>query len=900
MPRHRAQLLAVALFAACASSPPPKYELKLPERHARLPNGMRVILLPDPTTSLVEVDVRYEVGSAEDPDGKAGLAHLVEHLMFDQHPAGPDKPGLGALLREHSLAFNALTNADSTHYFTIARADELPNLIAIEAARLATGCETIDEKNFAREREVVRNEIRQREGTAQAQVWNQVLAAAYPPGHPYRHPTGGDDAQLASMALDDACHFFNDYYVPERATVIIAGNVTEDAARAAIDQYLASLPPRTGKPLVPITAPPLVKKTITIEAAVERPEVFAVWALPPHYTREDTALIYTVGSIAGRTGGYARELGGPRAPALALGIEVSDNEDAYYYKDTDSIIGVIERRAGYANWYLGEDTDLDRVKTMSVGFLTMAMESLTARTLTFADFAQFDAQGKYFAGELERARALDMSEVKSIVGRVLDTDHMVTVVVKPKPGAGGYARAESGFASPSDVSEEFPVDRSDAAYPIAVPADVGPLATARRFVLPNGLHVVLLPSEQPMPVMTASLVFRAGGAYDPPDKAGRAELAAEEMRAPGATTKYRRGDVFGEFGMSFSVMTRSDFVVYTIRSLNIYQELLLHGLGKMFVSPMVPRFNFNGLAKTRERTLKRRSVRVPELANKRWVEAVYGKDHPYARSVMVTPQTLRNMENDDLRAFVTKHYVASNATLVVTGRFDPAAAERDIREHFGTWDAGEPTPPIAEPAAGNGPTAVAIEGEDASVLQIGIAYPSAKGIDADQASRLVLARIISHRVDAVRGKLGASYGVSASYTRNVGPSVYEIQGAVDAERGAEALTAIRGSLDALRRGEGFLEDFVRARRAVLHDLLVDPNDSGSLAAELVEMAEFGEPPTGIDDLRRAVGTLTPKAVLALVNSELRPQAETLVAVGPHAKVQKMLEGADITKVTYEK
>jgi predicted Zn-dependent peptidase len=118
----RAHVLVAAAAVACGPPPAPKYAIHMPERHARLDerharldNGMRVVLLPDASVALVEVDVRYEVGSKEDPPGRAGLAHLVEHLMFQQRQAGPDKPPLGAALRTSSLYHNAFTTWDGTH-----------------------------------------------------------------------------------------------------------------------------------------------------------------------------------------------------------------------------------------------------------------------------------------------------------------------------------------------------------------------------------------------------------------------------------------------------------------------------------------------------------------------------------------------------------------------------------------------------------------------------------------------------------------------------------------------------------------------------------------------------------------------------------------------------------------
>src|SRR5215470_14673646 len=183
------RVVVVAALAACAGAQ--KRDIAFPEQHSRLTNGATVIVLPDATTDLVEVDVRYAVGAREDPPGKAGLAHLVEHLMFEQHQAGAGRPPIGTLLRDLSVYVNAFTNWDSTHYQTLAPAERMEDLVALEVARMQTGCATIDGDTFSREREVVRNEIRTRMGTPRAQVEYLLLDAMYPPGHPYRQTVGG-------------------------------------------------------------------------------------------------------------------------------------------------------------------------------------------------------------------------------------------------------------------------------------------------------------------------------------------------------------------------------------------------------------------------------------------------------------------------------------------------------------------------------------------------------------------------------------------------------------------------------------------------------------------------------------------------------------------------------------
>src|SRR5687768_16269309 len=144
----------IALVVCCApQQAAKKYTIHVPHLTGELDNGMQVIVLPDATTDLVEVDVRYEVGSNEDPPGKEGLAHLVEHLMFQQRAAGEDQPPIRAALRRASLYTNAFTIWDSTHYQVLARKSAFEEIVSLEAARMATGCQAISQAEFERERE---------------------------------------------------------------------------------------------------------------------------------------------------------------------------------------------------------------------------------------------------------------------------------------------------------------------------------------------------------------------------------------------------------------------------------------------------------------------------------------------------------------------------------------------------------------------------------------------------------------------------------------------------------------------------------------------------------------------------------------------------------------------------
>src|SRR3954465_3501897 len=137
MAKRVAAVVAVVWALASCTPTTPKIVFKHGETRGRpQKNGLRFVVMPDPTTPLAEVDVRYEVGSREDPPGKAGLAHLVEHLMFQQRPGGPEARPLAQVLPQLTLNMNAYTNWDSTHFMLNARAGLLDTLVKIEAIRM--------------------------------------------------------------------------------------------------------------------------------------------------------------------------------------------------------------------------------------------------------------------------------------------------------------------------------------------------------------------------------------------------------------------------------------------------------------------------------------------------------------------------------------------------------------------------------------------------------------------------------------------------------------------------------------------------------------------------------------------------------------------------------------------
>lgn len=238
-------------------------------RH-RLSNGLGVILVPDPSAPVVSLHTWYRVGSSHERPGKTGLAHLFEHLMFNQtanHPAGE----FDRLLEQVGGDTNAATWVDWTYYRDNLPAAALPLGLALEADRMANL--TLTDAQVASEKEVVANERRQRidddvDGEVAELVWKTAFTS-----HPYHWPTIGWMDDILGTTPDDARAFYRAHYAPERATIVLAGAFERERALAQIEESHGKIP-RGAAPLPPQAAPepPIDKpRRVTIRRPIAQP-----------------------------------------------------------------------------------------------------------------------------------------------------------------------------------------------------------------------------------------------------------------------------------------------------------------------------------------------------------------------------------------------------------------------------------------------------------------------------------------------------------------------------------------------------------------------------------------------------------------------------------------------------
>ncbi|MCC5035918.1 insulinase family protein [Streptomyces sp. WAC 00631] len=213
----------------------------------RLANGLRVILSEDHLTPVAAVCLWYDVGSRHEVQGRTGLAHLFEHLMF-QGSANVKGNGHFELVQGAGGSLNGTTSFERTNYYETMPAHQLELALWLEADRMGSLLVALDDESMENQRDVVKNERRQRyDNVPYGTSFEKLTAMAYPEGHPYHHTPIGSMADLDAASLEDARNFFRTYYAPNNAVLAVVGDIDPERTLAWIERYFGSIPGHDGK-----------------------------------------------------------------------------------------------------------------------------------------------------------------------------------------------------------------------------------------------------------------------------------------------------------------------------------------------------------------------------------------------------------------------------------------------------------------------------------------------------------------------------------------------------------------------------------------------------------------------------------------------------------------------------
>jgi zinc protease len=268
-----------------------------------LANGLQVVVVTNRRAPVVLHMMWYKVGAADEPPGKSGIAHFLEHLMFKgtkEHPGGM----FSKIVARNGGQENALTSSDYTAYYQSVARDRLETVMKIEADRMLNL--DLPEKEVEAERKVILEERRQRtENSPRSILWEQANAALYL-NHPYRIPTIGWEHEMKTLSKADAMDFYRRWYGPNNAILVVAGDVTAADVRPLAEKYYGVIArrdiPERARPLEP---PHRHARRVTYkDARVDVPN-WSRFFIAPSYNRGETKHVYALQVLSEILGGGA-------------------------------------------------------------------------------------------------------------------------------------------------------------------------------------------------------------------------------------------------------------------------------------------------------------------------------------------------------------------------------------------------------------------------------------------------------------------------------------------------------------------------------------------------------------------------------------------------------------------
>lgn len=505
--RAAAAALAAALLAAAAPAPaqappasppasppaaaappsapptaPPSAETRrgvfFPETFT-LANGMRVVVVTNRRVPVVTHMVWYGVGGADEPRGKSGIAHFLEHLMFkatDEMAAGE----FSRVVARNGGRDNAFTSWDYTAYFQNVARDRLELVMKMEADRMVDL--RLTDEAVLPERDVVLEERRQRSENEPGDRLSEQLQAALFVHHPYGTPVIGWGHEIRGLDRADAEAFYRAWYAPNNAVLVVSGDVTAEELRPLAERYYGSIPARPVPERARVQEPPLSaeRRVILRDAEVRQPSLRRIYHAPS-YRRGATEHAYALQVLSEILGGGAtsrlhRELVLDRRLAIGAGSGYSPTalDLAAFGLYLTPAPGVEIERVEAA---MDEVVD----KALEEGVTAEEVETAKSRMQRDAIFARDSLQGPAYAFGMALTTGGTAEEVESWPARIAAvTTEQVNAAARHVLGQTGYA---TGVLLPAEVPEAAQAGpgpasaRPASAQPAAAPAASGPAAT---------------------------------------------------------------------------------------------------------------------------------------------------------------------------------------------------------------------------------------------------------------------------------------------------------------------------------------------------------------------------------------------------------------------------------------
>jgi len=421
----------------------------------RLPNGLRLIIDEDHLAPVVAVCIWYNVGSKHEVEGKTGFAHLFEHVMFQgsRHVAKTEHM---ALVQAAGGTMNGTTWLDRTNYYETVPSHQLELALWLEADRMATLLDALNQANLDNQRDVVKNEKRSSYDNRPYGQWlHKLQEHVFPAGHPYHHPTIGSMEDLDAASLEDVAAFFRTYYAPNNAVLAIAGDVDPAQARGWVERYFGAIPanpaiPPLGDMSLPATIGAEIREVVEDRVPLAR-HYFAFRA--PHFgDRRSDALEVGAQILAGGKGSrlYRRLVREDRIAQdvafFSLGLIGGASMAAGQATvrpgvDPDIVERAFEEELARLGKELVTDDELARARALIETFELEALQRVDERADRLAMYATLLDDPDMINRQLDRYLAVTAADIRAVSAEFLIPENRVVLTYLPAAEIAGQETA---------------------------------------------------------------------------------------------------------------------------------------------------------------------------------------------------------------------------------------------------------------------------------------------------------------------------------------------------------------------------------------------------------------------------------------------------------------------------
>jgi len=741
----------------------------------QLDNGLQMLLFPDPTQSTITVNVTYKVGSRVEGYGETGMAHLLEHMMFKGSPKHRE---ISKLLEARGGQSNGSTEYDRTNYFETlpASQDNLDWTLDLEADRMIHA--EISPDDLKTEFSVVRNEFESGENNPEAILDERVTSTAFL-WHNYGKSVIGSRQDIERVPVPALRAFYEKYYQPDDAVLIVSGKFDEAAAVASIEKTFGTIPRPARTLPASYTVEPAQdgERTVTLRrtgdvhildvqyhvVASTSPDFAAVSAAADILTREPSGRLYkklVETKLAASVGGYAQALRDPFVATFSTKIRDPKNVD----KVEQILVAEIEGLGASAI----DAKELERWRTSTLKEYELAMANSQSVALFLSEFI---AQGDWrtLFAYLERVKKVQLADVQRVaklyfkqsnrtLGRFIPTKEIDRAPLTETPNIADYVKDVSG-AGVKDQGEVF-----------AATLDNIEARTSRK-ELKGGIKAAFLAKKTRGAKVQLRLRLHWGDEKGLQNRSTAGDLVGALMtRGTAKKTHQDLVDLEDQLKAHISISSSADGMSIDIETVRDNLAAVLDLVGEMATTPSFPAKELELVRQEQLAALEAQlqdpgSVAFNELAR---LTSKWPKPDPrYAESTQEQIDSIKKATLAEIKQFYKDFAGAGHAELAVVGDFDAAVVGPEVEKLFATWQTKKPYARLDNKPFGVPGSAKSINLKDKEQTTIGMAFDvSMRDTDADYAAWLMAAQILGGNEGSLlwqrlREHEGLSYGVQA-------------------------------------------------------------------------------------------------------------------------------------------